>query len=79
MRFDHRNAANERELWPKLGNFKSLVDLQTEINRFIDRHNTNEAKTNEAKPFRWTADPDKIIAAVKRGRQALKQALESEY
>jgi hypothetical protein len=25
----------------------------------------------EAKPFTWTADLDKIIAAVKRGRQAL--------
>jgi len=25
----------------------------------------------EAKPFTWTADPDKIIAAVKRGHQAL--------
>ena len=25
----------------------------------------------EAKPFTWTVDPDKIIAAVKRGHQAL--------
>jgi hypothetical protein len=25
----------------------------------------------EAKPFTWIADPDKIIAAVKRGRRAL--------
>ncbi|MCH7692144.1 MAG: IS630 family transposase, partial [Proteobacteria bacterium] len=35
------------------------------INRFV-------AETNEnPKPFSWTADPDKIIAAVKRGHQAL--------
>jgi hypothetical protein len=45
--------------------FHSLVDLQAAINRFV-------AKTNEnPKPFFWTADPDKIIAAVKRGYQAL--------
>ena len=25
----------------------------------------------EAKPFTWTADPDKIIAAIKRGHQRL--------
>tara|TARA_R110002073_G_scaffold218682_1_gene378868 strand:+ start:55 stop:258 length:204 start_codon:yes stop_codon:yes gene_type:complete len=48
------------------GVFRSLVELQTEINRFVDHHNANEAK-----PFRWTANPDKIIAAAKRGHQAL--------
>jgi hypothetical protein len=31
------------------------------INRFLDEHNT--APT----PFTWTADPDKIIAAARRG------------
>jgi hypothetical protein len=41
---------------------RSLVDLQTESNRFIDHDNANEAK-----PFRWTADPDKIIAAAIHG------------
>ena len=47
------------------GVFHSLVDLQAAINRFV-------AETNEnPKPFSWTADPDKIIAAVKRGYQAL--------
>jgi transposase len=47
------------------GVFHSLVDLQTAINRFV-------AETNESpKPFTWTANPDKIIAAVKRGHQAL--------
>jgi hypothetical protein len=42
-----------------------LVDLQVAINRFL-------AKTNaDPKPFTWTADPDKIIAAFSRGHQAL--------
>ncbi|MSP68234.1 MAG: IS630 family transposase, partial [Alphaproteobacteria bacterium] len=35
------------------------------INRFLDEHNVNP------KPFRWTADPAAIIAAVKRGHQVL--------
>jgi transposase len=49
----------------KRGVFHSLVDLQAAINRFV-------AETNEnPKPFSWTADPDQIIAAVKRGHQAL--------
>jgi hypothetical protein len=42
-----------------------VVDLQATINRFV-------AETNlDPKPFTWTADPDKIIAAVRRGHQAL--------
>jgi transposase len=49
----------------KRGVFRSIVDLQTAINRYLDEHNT------EPKPFNWTADPDKIIAAVKRGHQML--------
>ncbi len=49
----------------KRGVFRSIVDLQATINRFL-------AETNEhPKPFTWTADPDKIIAAVKRGHQVL--------
>ena len=49
----------------KRGVFHSVVDLQAAINRFL-------AETNaDPKPFRWTADPDKIIAAVRRGHQAL--------
>lgn len=51
---------------PKRGVFHSLVDLQAAINRFVAEHNANEAK-----PFTWTADPDKIIAAVRRGHQVL--------
>ncbi len=49
----------------KRGVFRSLVDLQATINRFL-------ADTNEnPKPFIWRANPDKIIAAVKRGHQVL--------
>jgi transposase len=49
----------------KRGVFRSIVDLQAAINRFLSEHN------EEPKPFAWTADPDKIIAAVRRGHQAL--------
>lgn len=49
----------------KRGVFRSIVDLQAAINRFLDEHNA------EPRPFTWTADPDKIIAAVRRGHQAL--------
>jgi len=49
----------------KRGVFRSVVDLQATINRFL-------AETNRhPKPFTWTAAPDKIIAAVKRGHQVL--------
>jgi transposase len=49
----------------KRGVFISVVDLQAAINRFVIEHNA------KPKPFTWNADPDKIIAAVKRGHQAL--------
>ena len=49
----------------KRGVFHSVVDLQAAINRYLAEHN------QQPKPFTWTADPDKIIAAVKRGHQAL--------
>ena len=49
----------------KRGVFRSIVDLQVAINRFLDETNDNP------KPFTWTADPNKIIAAVKRGHQVL--------
>lgn len=50
----------------KNGVFYSLVNLQTAINRFIKEYNQNDAK-----PFIWKADPDKIIAARNRGFQTL--------
>jgi len=49
----------------KRGIFRSVVDLQAAINRFVEE--TNQMP----KPFSWTADPDKIIAAVRRGHQVL--------
>src|SRR5476651_448938 len=49
----------------KRGVFRSVVDLQSAINRFVAETN------NHPKPFTWTADPDKIIAAVRRGHQVL--------
>jgi transposase len=49
----------------KRGVFRSIVELQAAIERFL-------AETNaDPRPFRWTKDPDKIIAAVKRGHLVL--------
>jgi hypothetical protein len=45
--------------------FRSLVDLQASRKRFLAETNDN------AKPFIWTADPDKIIATDRRGYQML--------
>jgi transposase len=47
------------------GVFHSVANPQAAINRFVAEHN------HRPKPFTWTADPNKIIVAVKRGRQAL--------
>jgi transposase len=49
----------------KRGVFVSVVDLQAAINRFVVEHNI------KTKPFTWTADPDEIIRAVRRGHQVL--------
>jgi transposase len=49
----------------KRGVFRSIVDLQAAINRCLKETNS------DPKPFTWSADPDKIIAAVRRGRQTL--------
>ena len=47
----------------KRGVFRSVVDLQVAINRFV-------AETNaDPKPFVWTADPKRVLAAVKRGKR----------
>jgi hypothetical protein len=49
----------------KRGVFRSLVDLQVAINRFL-------AETNSTpKPFVWTVDPKRVLAAFKRGKEAL--------
>jgi len=49
----------------KRGVFHCVVDLQAAINLFVEEHNA------KPKPFTWTADPGKIIAARKTGFQAL--------
>ena len=49
----------------KRGVFGSVVELQAAINRFIAETN------NDPKPFVWTANPDRIISAVRRGHQVL--------
>src|SRR6202045_883024 len=49
----------------KRGVFRSVADLQAAINRFLEEYN------QQSKPFAWTANPNKIIAAVKRGHQVL--------
>ncbi len=49
----------------KRGVFRSIVELQAAINRFLRETN------DDPRPFRWTKNPDKIIAAVKRGHQVL--------
>ena len=49
----------------KRGVFKGIVDLQAAINRYLAETNNNP------KPFTWTADPDAIIAKVRRGKWAL--------
>jgi len=45
--------------------FRSIVDPQAAINRYLAHANDNPI------PFTRTTDPDKIIAAVRRGRQVL--------
>ena len=49
----------------KRGVFRSVVELQEAINRFVDETNANP------KPFIWTADPDRVLAAIERGKQVL--------
>ena len=49
----------------KRGVFPSVIALQQAINGFVAAHN------REPKPFVWQADPKAIIAAAKRGYQAL--------
>jgi transposase len=49
----------------KRGVFRSVEELKAVIHRFLADANQNP------KPFTWTKDPNKIIAAVKRGHQLL--------
>jgi transposase len=49
----------------KRGVFRSVDELKAAIHRFIAEAN------NDPKPFVWTAKPQRILAAVKRGLQKL--------
>jgi transposase len=49
----------------KRGVFRSVYDLQCAINRYLAEAN------QDPKPFIWTADPNKIIAAHQHGRDVL--------
>jgi len=49
----------------KRGVFRSIVDLQAAINRYVVEHN------DDPKPFKWTADPRRVLAAISRGNQEL--------
>jgi transposase len=49
----------------KRGVFRSVFDLQYAINQYIEEAN------HAPKPFIWTADPTRVLAAVTRGKQAL--------
>jgi transposase len=49
----------------RFGVFRSIIELQSAIKRFL-------AEANEhPRPFVWTKDPKAILAAVKRGHQVL--------
>jgi transposase len=47
------------------GVFRSVVELQTAINHFLEHHNADPI------PFVWTASASSIIEKVNRGKQAL--------
>ena len=49
----------------KRGVFRSIIDLQAAINRYVAEHN------QDPRPFTWTADPQRVLAAISRGNQAL--------
>jgi len=49
----------------KRGVFRSVIDLQAAINRFVQDTNAKPI------PFVWTADPNRVLAAVNRGKQTL--------
>jgi transposase len=59
-------ALTKRRL--RRGVFRLIVDLQAAIHRYIAEHNA------APKPFVWTADPDRVLAAIRRGQQALESA-----
>jgi transposase len=49
----------------KRGVFRSIVELQAAINRYLAEHN------RKPRPFVWKASPKRVLAAIERGKQAL--------
>jgi transposase len=49
----------------KRGIFRSVAALKDAINHFVEETNSHP------KPFLWTADPKRVLAAVRRRKQAL--------
>jgi hypothetical protein len=47
------------------GVFHSVADLQAAINRFLVETNS------DPKPFAWTANPKRVLATVKQGKEKL--------
>lgn len=43
--------------------------VQRVLDRFVEENNANP--NPKPKPFVWTADPDRVLTAVSRGKQAL--------
>ena len=66
MRRDFLRQAHQTAVLRIRGVFRSVGDLKAAINRFVLETNA------EPKPFIWTDDPNRVLAAVKRGKQALK-------
>ena len=52
------------------GSFRSVGALVADIFRFLDHHNLNP------KPYRWTADPTRILEKIDRAWEAM---LEETY
>ncbi len=49
----------------KRGVFRSIADLQAAINRYVADHN------HDPRAFTWAAEPQRVLAAVRRWNQAL--------
>lgn len=57
------SALTRRRL--KHGVLRSIIDLQAAINRYLAEHNYHP------KPFTWTADPKRVLAALDRENQVI--------
>jgi hypothetical protein len=63
--FINTHCADEMGTKPSRGSFRSVCDLQAAINRFLEKTNFGP------NPLMWTAAPNRVLAAVKRGKEKL--------